>query len=148
MPKTVSNTPSVYSFLRIADDASIPDNARVTMDGNSPKAVSHITFQSTNQRAMQTFLRSIAYEFGQGVADIATRELRNAITTSSPLTAGNVRNVKSLLERNIHSCRWTASCMASIRPQGGSIAAAVSPPSSSAIAPLSNRHWGPPSPPR
>lgn len=102
MPKTVSNTPSVYSFLRIADDASIPDNARVTMDGNNPKAVSHITFQSTNQRAMQTFLRSIAYEFGQGVADIATRELRNAITTSSPLTAGNVRNVKSLLERNIH----------------------------------------------
>ena len=38
MPKTVSNTPSVYSFLRIADDASIPDNARVKMDGNSPKA--------------------------------------------------------------------------------------------------------------
>ena len=65
---------SLNTFLSAAESAS-SDSRTVKISGNTAKAVWYHTFQSTNRETMTQFINSIAKEYGQDVANIASRKL-------------------------------------------------------------------------
>ncbi len=92
---------SLNTFISAADSAS-SDSRTVKVSGNTAKAVWYRTFQSTNREAMTQFIDSIAKEYGQDVANIASRKLQRELASSKPLTAGLIKSTMTEVQKHCH----------------------------------------------
>ena len=92
---------SLNTFLSAAESAS-SDSRTVKISGNTAKAVWYHTFQSTNRETMTQFINSIAKEYGQDVANIASRKLQRELASSKPLTAGLVKSTMTEVQKHCH----------------------------------------------
>lgn len=92
---------SLNTFLSAAESAS-SDTRTVKVSGNTAKAVWYHTFQSTNRQSMTQFINAIAKEYGQDVANIASRKLQRDLDSSRPLTAGLIKSTMAEVQKHSH----------------------------------------------